>query len=72
MTQEQWLVYIWSIYPSGGWSCLWFIGLIVSLVFSLIAFIGYSESEKSDKWQDHNYYYKNTTCPVLKMLNQLN
>ena len=29
MTQEQWLVYIWSIYPNGGFQVFWCICLIL-------------------------------------------
>lgn len=36
MTQEQWLVYIWSIYPNGGFQVFWVISL--ALVVGLLTF----------------------------------
>ena len=56
MTNEQWLVYLWSIYPSGGFQVFWVICLI--LVLALLAFTAasffsdtggyrYSEEEKN-------------------------
>ena len=36
MTNEQWLVYIWSIYPNGGFQVFWVICLL--LVLALLAF----------------------------------
>ena len=59
MTQEQWLVYIWSIYPNGGFIQFWFICLILVvgfLVFSAASFFSdtsgcratrYTETEKN-------------------------
>ena len=59
MTQEQWLVYIWSIYPNGGFTQFWFICLILVvgfLVFSAASFFSdtsgcratrYTETEKN-------------------------
>ena len=53
MTQEQWLVYIWSIYPNGGFQVFWVMCLILVLgllVFSAASFFsdtgGYRYSEK--------------------------
>ena len=56
MTNEQWLVYIWSIYPNGGFQVFWVISLV--LVVALLAFTAasffsdtggyrYSEEEKN-------------------------
>ena len=56
MTNEQWLVYIWSIYPNGGFQLFWVICLI--LVVALLTFTAinyfsdtseykYSEEEKN-------------------------
>jgi phosphatidylglycerophosphate synthase len=56
MTNEQWLVYLWSIYPNGGFQVFWVISLL--LVVALLAFTAasyfsdtggyrYSEEEKS-------------------------
>lgn len=36
MTQEQWLVYIWSIYPNGGFQVFWVMSLV--LVLGLLTF----------------------------------
>jgi phosphatidylglycerophosphate synthase len=55
MTQEQWLVYIWSIYPNGGFQVFWVIclALVVGLLtFAAASFFSdtgsyrYSEEEK--------------------------
>ena len=56
MTNEQWLVYIWSIYPNGGFQLFWVMCLV--LVVALLTFTAinyfsdtsgyrYSEEEKS-------------------------
>lgn len=55
MTNEQWLVYLWSIYPNGGFQVFWVISL--TLVLALLTFAAasyfsdtggyrYSEEEK--------------------------
>ena len=55
MTNEQWLVYLWSIYPQGGFQVFWVISL--ALVVGLLTFAAasffsdtgsyrYSEEEK--------------------------
>ena len=55
MTKEQWLVYLWSIYPNGGFQVFWVISL--ALVVGLLTFAAasffsdtnayrYSEEEK--------------------------
>ena len=55
MTNEQWLVYIWSIYPNGGFQVFWVMCLVLVLgllVFSAASFFSdtggyrYSEEEK--------------------------
>ena len=53
MTQEQWLVYIWSIYPNGGFQAFWFICLVLVagiLTFAAASFFsdtsGYNYTEK--------------------------
>jgi phosphatidylglycerophosphate synthase len=56
MTNEQWLVYIWSIYPNGGFQVFWVMCLV--LVVALLTFTAinyfsdtsgyrYSEEEKN-------------------------
>ena len=56
MTQEQWLVYIWSIYPNGGFQVFWVMCLVLVLglltfaainYFSDISGYRYSEEEKN-------------------------
>ena len=37
MTNEQWLVYLWSIYPSGGYQVFWVISLILVLALLTLA-----------------------------------
>ena len=49
MTNEQWLVYLWSIYPNGGFMHLW-VGLLViftsGIMFaSIFHFNGYTDKE---------------------------
>ena len=50
MTNEQWLVYLWSIYPNGGFMHLWIVLLVLftaGIMFaSIFHFNGYTE-EKS-------------------------
>src|SRR5574344_317334 len=55
MTKEQWLVYIWSIYPNGGFQAFWSICLVLVagiLTFAAASFFSdtsgyrYSEEEK--------------------------
>ena len=56
MTSEQWLVYLWSIYPNGGFQVFWVISLILVvalLTFTAASFFSdtsgyrYSEEEKN-------------------------
>ena len=56
MTNEQWLVYIWSIYPNGGFQVFWVISLVLVvalLTFTAASFFSdtsgyrYSEEEKN-------------------------
>ncbi len=61
MTNEQWLVYLWSIYPQGGISMFWFVGFCASLIYIFIIWIGYSDCDiryrnnaqfvKTGKWK---------------------
>ena len=49
MTNEQWLVYLWSIYPNGGFMHLWITLLILftsGIMFaSIFHFNGYTEQK---------------------------
>ena len=56
MTKEQWLVYLWSIYPNGGFQVFWVISLIMVLALLTLAAASffsdtsgyrYSEEEKN-------------------------
>ncbi len=55
MTKEQWLVYLWSIYPSGGFLIFWIIGLVICMFLLFFSFLnfsddgGYSRSKESQK-----------------------
>ena len=59
MTNEQWLVYLWSIYPNGGFIFTWFLLLIlfaVGMLFIAINhFDGYEDEttvwSKLGKWK---------------------
>ena len=49
MTNEQWLVYIWSIYPNGGFMHLWIVLLVtfaVGILFTGI--IHYDEGDRDE------------------------
>ena len=49
MTNEQWLVYLWSIYPNGGFMHLWIVLLVLfttGIMFaSIFHFNGYTEQK---------------------------
>lgn len=66
MTQEQWLVYIWSIYPSGGWSFVWAFSLVCVLIFLLFNFLIYNDAERTEYYKDSTRYYTNTVWYKLK------
>jgi hypothetical protein len=56
MTNEQWLVYIWSIYPSGGYQIFYAIFLTVYLIF--IAFMLIAHSDASERYKTETIWYK--------------
>ena len=56
MTNEQWLVYLWSIYPSGGYQIFYVICLCAFLVF--IGFMLIMHSDTSDKYKTETIWYK--------------
>ena len=56
MTNEQWLVYLWSIYPSGGYQVFYAILLIAYLFFIIFALI--SHSDTSDRYKTDTIWYK--------------
>ena len=49
MTKEQWLVYLWSIYPSGGYQLFYVLCLIVFLFFIGFMLLLHSDASESDK-----------------------
>ena len=51
MTNEQWLVYLYGIYPNGGISIFWFCGLLVSLIYIFIIWVGYCEANNKKETQ---------------------
>ena len=56
MTNEQWLVYLWSIYPSGGYQIFYAIFLIAYLFFIIFALI--SHLDTSDRYKTETIWYK--------------
>ena len=56
MTNEQWLVYLWSIYPSGGYQVFYAILLIAYLMFITIVLIAHSDA--SDRYKTETIWYK--------------
>ena len=56
MTNEQWLVYLWSIYPSGGYQKFYVIFFIAYLFFIIFALI--SHSDTSDRYKTDTIWYK--------------
>lgn len=56
MTNEQWLVYLWSIYPQGGFQVFYVICLCAVLVFMGFMLIMYSDT--SDNYKKDTIWYK--------------
>ena len=56
MTNEQWLVYLWSIYPSGGYQVFYAILLIAYLFFIIFALI--SHSDTSDRYKNETIWFE--------------
>ena len=48
MTNEQWLVYLWSIYPDGGFMQLWIVLLVVFAVGILFIGIIHHEGDRDE------------------------
>ena len=53
MTQEQWLVYIWSIYPNGGFQVFWVACL--AMVFLFLCFTAASFFTDTSGWRASRY-----------------
>ena len=56
MTNEQWLVYLWSIYPSGGYRIFYVVSLLIFLVFMIFMLIAHSDA--SDRYKTETIWYK--------------
>ena len=56
MTNEQWLVYLWSIYPSGGYQIFYACCLLIFLVF--IGFMLLLHSDVGEKHKNETIWYK--------------
>lgn len=56
MTSEQWLVYLWSIYPSGGYQVFYVSCLCAFLVFIGFMLIMYSDTP--DKYKTETIWFK--------------
>lgn len=46
MTTEQWLVYLWAIYPDGGFKIFWIILLFMTCFILAMFLVGYSDAGK--------------------------
>ena len=53
MTQEQWLVYIWSIYPNGGFQVFWV--MILALVVLFLIFTAKTYFSDISGWRATRY-----------------
>ena len=49
MSQEQWLVYIWSIYPDGGFQAFYIVCFIVVIIFLISILISHTDKYTTDK-----------------------
>lgn len=49
MSNEQWLVYLWSIYPTGGFTYLWCVALCLTLTFIFITWFPYTDVSKDEQ-----------------------
>lgn len=58
MTKEQFLVYLWSIYPTGGFTLFYIIFLVIFLFILGIFYINYSDdrnSKSDDKLREYGW-----------------
>ena len=53
MTNEQWLVYLWSIYPQGGFQVFWV--MCLALVFLFLCFTATSYFSDTSGWRASRY-----------------
>ena len=66
MTKEQWLVYIWSIYPNGGFQVFWVICL--ALVVGLLTFAAVSFFADTSGDGNHRYSEKEKDAYLWRKL----
>ena len=59
MTNEQWLVYLWSIYPNGEYTALWVGCLCLVMIFLLIIGISYyaDNGHRDSKEEQEKYIW---------------
>ena len=74
MTNEQWLVYLWSIYPNGGFMVTWLILLVGFTAFTLFTavlhFDGYEDETTLEAGKSLADSLNDPTSKMFK-LNQL-
>ena len=61
MTNEQWLVYLWSVYPDGGFLVFWFVCLAIFmflLIFDFLFFIDDGGYDMTKEDQQNYMWYK--------------
>lgn len=63
MSNEQWLIYLYGIYPDGGWITLWaLLTLATAVTFVILVWIRYdiyrSVIEDSDNYYTNSLWYK--------------
>ena len=66
MTQEQWLVYIWSIYPMGGFQVFWVLSLV--LVVGLLIFTAINYFSDTSGWRASRYTEKEKDAYLWRKL----
>ena len=71
MTKEQWLVYLWSIYPDGGFKIVYGIALIIFcfiLIFLMLSHYDFNEGEREDTLYRKLGWWKISIPSILLML----
>lgn len=66
MTNEQWLVYLWSIYPNGGFQVFWVMCLCVVAVFLFIAAVSFFSDTSG--WRASRYTEKEKDAYLWRKL----
>lgn len=66
MTQEQWLVYLWSIYPDGGFLAFWLMCLV--LVVGLLVFSAASFFSATGGWAALRYTEREKNAHLWRQL----